>query len=252
MSFWRSLFIAVQFLTRIPVRLRAAPRDIEIGRSLLFYPLVGLLLGAMLVAVHALLASATEWVRAALVLVAWVAMTGALHLDGLADTVDAFAGGRGDRARTLAIMKDPCAGPMGVTAIGLVLLVKFSAIAGIPNTLSWSALLLAPLMGRVVIPVLFASTPYVRMNGLGEALARYQSRTATIVVSLLVLIVACTFTGWAGARSVLAAVLVLFVVRRLSIARIGGFTGDVAGATVELTEATVLVSLCVWPVVGPN
>lgn len=121
-------------------------------------------------------------------------------------------------------------------------------IAGMPSTISWSALLLAPLMGRVAVPLLFATTPYVRMNGLGEALARYQSRTAAIVLSILVLIVACTFAGWAGARGVLAAVFVLFVVHRLSIARIGGFTGDVAGAMVELTEATVLVSLCVWPV----
>lgn len=252
MNLWRSLLVAVQFLTRIPVRLRTAPTEVEIGRSLLFYPFVGLLLGTVLVAAYALLARAPELVRAACVLVVWVAITGALHLDGLADTVDAFIGGRGDRERTLAIMKDPCSGPMGVTAIGLVLLVKFAAIAGMPSPISWSALLLAPLMGRMVVPLLFATTPYVRPNGLGASLARYPSRTPAMVLAVLVLIAACAGAGWAGACGVLAAVFVLFVVHRLSIARIGGFTGDVAGAMVELTEATVLVSLCVWPVDWPK
>ncbi len=250
MSGWRSLLVALQFLTRIPVRLRTAPTEIEMGRSLLFYPLVGLLIGAVLIGVHAMLAHAPELVRAALVLVVWVAITGALHLDGLADTVDAFAGGRGDRERTLAIMKDPCCGPMGVTAIGLVLLVKFAVIAGMPSHISWSALLIAPALGRLAVPLLFATTLYVRPNGIGASLARFQSRTAAVALLVLVLLAATVGAGWAGARATLVAALVFVVVRGRATSWIGGITGDTAGALVEITETAVLVSFCVWPVGG--
>lgn len=252
MSLWRSLLVAVQFLTRIPVRLRTPPTEVEVGRSLLFYPVVGLLIGAVLIAAQAVLVNVPELMRAALVLVVWVMLTGALHLDGLADTVDAFAGGRGDRERTLAIMKDPCAGPMGVTAIGLVLLVKFAAIAGMPSSSFWSALLIAPLMGRLAVPILFATTPYVRPNGLGALLARHQSRIPQIVLAVLVLAAVCAFTGWAGARAALVASLVFVVVRGLTKLRIGGITGDTAGALVEICETAVLVSLCVWPASWPE
>lgn len=247
-SGWRSLLVAVQFLTRIPVRLCSAPSDIETGRSLLFYPLVGLLIGAVLVATYAALASAPEWVRAACVLVVWVTMTGALHLDGLADTVDAFVGGRGDRERTLAIMKDPCCGPMGVTAIVLVLLVKFAAIAGLTHRISWAALLMAPLMARLAVVVLFATTPYVRAQGLGAPLARFPLRTNAIVLVFLTFVGVGGATGWDGACAVLAAALTFAVMRQRMQSRIGGTTGDTAGALVEIIEAVVLLSLVVWPV----
>lgn len=105
----RAFLVALQFLTRLPVRLRAAPSEEELGRSLLFYPLVGLLIGMLLTTLAMAISAAgiSDLLGAALVLAAWVVLTGGLHLDGLADSADAWSGGRGDRERTLAIMKDP-------------------------------------------------------------------------------------------------------------------------------------------------
>lgn len=106
------LLIALQFLTRLPVRLPGMPEPQQIGRSLLFYPLVGALLGLLLLGLEWLLGDTALLLKAALLLAAWVALSGGLHLDGLADTADAWVGGYGDRERTLAIMKDRAAAPL--------------------------------------------------------------------------------------------------------------------------------------------
>mgnify|MGYP002870254812 FL=1 len=116
--------IALQFLTCLPVRLRSMPEPQQIGRSLLYYPLVGLLLGALLCLFGIALGNAAAPLNAALLLAAWVWLTGALHLDGLADSADAWVGGFGDRERTLAIMKDPRSGPVAVAVLVLLLLVS--------------------------------------------------------------------------------------------------------------------------------
>ena len=93
--------IALQFLTRLPVRLPGMPEPEQIGRSLLWYPLVGVLLGGLLLALHGLLGDTPALLQAAILLAVWVGLSGGLHLDGLADTADAWIGGHGDRQRTL-------------------------------------------------------------------------------------------------------------------------------------------------------
>ncbi|MEK1940892.1 MAG: adenosylcobinamide-GDP ribazoletransferase, partial [Pseudomonas sp.] len=118
------LLIAMQFLTSLPVRLPGMPSPEQLGRSLLWYPVVGLLIGLLLYGLDAVLNGAPVLLHAALILAAWVALSGALHLDGLADSADAWLGGFGDRERTLSIMKDPRSGPIAVVTLVLVLLLK--------------------------------------------------------------------------------------------------------------------------------
>jgi adenosylcobinamide-GDP ribazoletransferase len=103
----RPFLVALQFLTRLPVHMPEPPDEREIGQSLLYYPLVGLLLGLMLAALAWAMRDGSSMLHAALLLAMWVLMTGGLHLDGLADSADAWVGGQGSRERTLAIMKDP-------------------------------------------------------------------------------------------------------------------------------------------------
>ncbi|MCO2182521.1 adenosylcobinamide-GDP ribazoletransferase, partial [Pseudomonas aeruginosa] len=124
----RSLLVALQFLTRLPVRLSAMPTPEQFGRAVLCYPLVGVLIGVVLYAAARSLDGTPLLLQAALLLSLWVALSGALHLDGLADMADAWVGGLGDRERTLAIMKDPRSGPVAVVVLVLVLLLKFSAL----------------------------------------------------------------------------------------------------------------------------
>lgn len=238
----RPFWIALQFLTRLPVRLDRTPDAPAIGRSLPFYPLVGLLLGAVLATLAWRLADQPPLLTAALVLVAWVALTGAMHLDGLADSCDAWVGGQGDAARTLAIMKDPRSGPMGVTAVVLVLLVKFAALSTLINTeVSTAALLLTPVVGRGVLPALFLCTPYVRRDGLGAPLAAHAPTKATVVGLVIASLLTAVVGGASGVWAVLTGLAVLWLARRAMLRRVGGTTGDTAGALVELTEVSVLV-----------
>src|SRR5215831_21347953 len=98
----RPALIALQFLTCLPIRLQSPPAGRELGLSLLWYPAVGLLLGVLLWIAATLVRPISPALAAALILTLWVACTGALHLDGLADTADAWVGGRSDRERTLS------------------------------------------------------------------------------------------------------------------------------------------------------
>lgn len=236
------LLIAVQFLTRLPVRLPGMPAPEQVGRSLLWYPLVGLLLGALLLAAQALLSEQPAVLQAALLLTLWVALSGGLHLDGLADTADAWVGGYGDRERTLAIMKDPRSGPIAVVMLVLLLLLKFAALLVLLQAGQTLALLLAPWLGRSALPLLLRSTAYVRPGGLGAQLAEHlPRRELPRVLGLHLALLA--LTGLSGLWALLAAVLVFVLWRRALLARLQGTTGDTAGALVELTEVAVLLVL---------
>jgi len=235
------LLLAIQFLTQIPVRLKQSYGEREIGASLLYYPLVGLLLGALLAGLHTILHGVPVLLHAALLLAAWVAMTGALHLDGLADSADAWLGGIGNRERTLAIMKDPYAGPVAVVAVVLLLLLKFSALAALMQCDNVWALLWPLLLARSAVPLLFLTTPYVRPGGLGDALAKYVSRHAMILVLLATLMGILAVLGMRGIWLVLGCLAVFWLLRRMMMARLGGTTGDTAGALIELLETAVLI-----------
>lgn len=234
--------IALQFLTSLPVRLDRMPEPQAVGRSLLYYPLVGLLLGAMLWLVGTVLENASVPLLAALLLTGWVALTGGLHLDGLADSADAWLGGFGDRERTLTIMKDPRSGPIAVVVLVLLLLLKFVALWTLLAADQRLALLLAPLLGRSALLGLFLTTPYVRPGGLGQVLAEQMPRnTSRIVLGGVVLV--CLALGSSGWLALAATVGVGWLSRRAMCRRIGGTTGDTAGALLELVECAVLVVL---------
>ncbi len=239
----RSFFIALQFLTRFPLPALDGPENRDIGRSLLFYPLVGLFIGAMLVALNEVAAGTSEALRAALLLAAWAIVTGGLHLDGLADSADAWAGGLGDRERTLAIMKDPRSGPAAVTMLVVVLILKYAALQTLVAAGGWQALLLAPLLGRGVIPLLFLTTPYVRPGGLGAAMAAHLPRCAAVGVVLVTALAVLVLMGKSGVLSLAAAAVMFLLLRALMMRRINGTTGDTVGAMVELTETAVLIAI---------
>lgn len=238
----RPLLLALQFLTRLPVPLSDRPTESDTGRSLLYYPLVGLLIGLLLAATAWALADAPALLRAALVLTVWVLLTGALHLDGLADSADAWAGGHGDRDKTLAIMKDPHCGPVAVVVLVMVLLVKFAALEPIASSREWTTLILIPVLGRTALPLLFFTTPYVRPGGLGAVLVKYQRRRTGALVVLLTVIAVLLTLGATGLWLLLASAGVFLLVRALMIKYIGGTTGDTAGALVELIEAAGLAT----------
>ncbi|MEO5340021.1 MAG: adenosylcobinamide-GDP ribazoletransferase [Magnetococcus sp. MYC-9] len=236
----RPLLIAIGLLTRVPVALSAPPSEHELGHSVLAYPVVGLLLGGALAGVASVVTAGGVDLQAALLLTFWVGMTGAMHLDGVADSADAWVGGMGSPERTLAILKEPASGPMAIVTLFLLLLLKWTALKGLLLTGQGMLLLLPPVVGRMGILLLFLSTPYVRSQGMGEAAARTLPRTTGWV--LLCLFAVGCFLLHGGL--ILAGSLSLFLLLRLQmVRRMGGATGDSAGAVCELLETVALVLL---------
>ncbi|MBQ1559001.1 MAG: adenosylcobinamide-GDP ribazoletransferase [Pseudomonas sp.] len=237
-----ALLIALQFLTRLPVSLPGMPTPEQVGRSLLWYPLVGLLLGLLLWGAHLLLGQTPALLQAAIILALWVGLSGGLHLDGLADTADAWVGGFGDRERTLTIMKDPRSGPIAVVVLVLLLLLKFATLFTLLQAGHGIYLLLLPWLGRSLLPLLLATTPYVRAGGLGQALVDHLPRGQLPWV-LGVHLLGMLLFGWAGLLALATALLLFVWLRRALLLRLGGTTGDTAGALVELAECAVLLTL---------
>ncbi|TWI14137.1 adenosylcobinamide-GDP ribazoletransferase [Aerolutibacter ruishenii] len=235
----KPLLFAFGFLTRVPVPAGVFADTSAQARSLACYPLVGAALGAMLVGVAWSLRDAPPLLAAAVMLAVWVASTGAMHLDGLADSADAWVGGLGDRERTLAIMKDPRSGPMAVSAVVLLLLLKFAALASLPPH-AWGGLLLAPLLGRATLTLAFLTTPYARVLGMGTGLLH--ARRGLCMTAVLATAVVPFAFGMAGALVLAVTALVFVLWRRACLQRLGGFTGDTAGALAELVEAAAMVA----------
>ncbi|MGY2290252.1 adenosylcobinamide-GDP ribazoletransferase [Pseudomonas sp. SDO528_S397] len=239
LPFW----IALQFLSSLPIRLPGMPSPQHVGRSLLFYPLVGLLFGVLLWALNSLLMGTPLLLHAALLLAAWVLLSGGLHLDGLADSADAWLGGFGDRERTLTIMKDPRSGPIAVVTLGLVLLLKFTALVALIEQRNGVALILAPLIGRSAMLALFLTTRYVRAGGLGQALSDHLPKVVGQQVLILSGLACVLIGGFSGGIAVLLAALCFIGLRQLMVNRLGGTTGDTAGALLELLEMSVVIGL---------
>ena len=239
LPFW----IALQFLSSLPIRLSGMPTPQELGRSLLCYPLVGALFGLLLWGLNGLLGNAPLMLHAALLLTAWVLLSGGLHLDGLADSADAWLGGFGDRERTLSIMKDPRSGPIAVVTLVLVLLLKFCALLALVEQQQGMALLIVPLIGRSALLGVFLTTPYVRAGGLGQALADHLPRKTGWQVLGLSALACVVVAGYAGLWALVLAALGFVLLRRVMMRRLGGTTGDTAGALLELLEVLVLVGL---------
>jgi adenosylcobinamide-GDP ribazoletransferase len=255
---FHALILAFQFLTRIPVyRLfsiaSSLPTPQVAGKALLYYPLVGLVVGAWLVLLPWLLdyfsIALSPALQAGLVLVLWVWITGALHLDGLADSADAWLGGFGNKQRTLELMKDPTCGPAAVVVLVLVLLLKWLALAEVlayvrvvDNGL-WYGLLLVPILARCQVMLLVVHTPYVRGQGLGTEL-KNQAQSLWVWLQLLGLAAAATYMlGVVLPVLILVLAIGYWLMRRLMLERIDGWTGDTAGASIEVAELLALLAL---------
>ncbi len=238
----KSFLLALQFLTRIPLRINVGDDPALAGRSLLWYPLVGGLMGVVLYGIAVLMANQSGLLTAAMILIIWVLITGGLHLDGLADSADAWAGGYGDKEKTLAIMKDPHVGSFAVVMLVLVLILKFAALGELAKSDNLIYLIITPMLARSAAVFLFLTTPYVRQNGLGSNMALHLPHTAAIIVLLLFVVPVIILQSIA----VVAAILVLAGLRYLMLKRIGGMTGDTIGASIEIVEVVVLAGLVVF------
>ncbi len=239
---WLSFQIALQFLTIIPVSYASAS-DQQLGRSLVFYPVIGLIIGLILSGLVSVLPVSYSLLSAALLLTAWVLLTGGLHIDGLADSADAWLGGISNKQRTLEIMKDPAAGPIAVVVLALSLLIKLALVEIVISSGETSALIWSIILARTAMPLLFLTTDYVRPNGIGAVLKQCLPVKQVKWMLLITTVIALLCLGF---TPLLLGLIVFLLLRYTMEHRLDGFTGDTAGAMVELLEISFLLFLILF------
>lgn len=237
-----SAFVAaMQTLTRVPLASASAPTAQALAWSAVFYPLVGLLLGAAGVVVYLLAVSFfPASVAALLVLALWILLTGALHEDGVADTFDAF-GSQRSRDEILRVMKDSHMGVYGALAIAISLLLRWQTLAALPMGESVAALVASQVFPRAGIVMLaFLAGP--ASGGTGGAFAAALRMKHVVFAWLLAAVLLVPLQEWRAMMAVMSVCLVIVVAaRRYFHRRLGGITGDCLGAANQMQEIAVLL-----------
>ena len=236
----RTLRLAFGLMTTLPFRLPADWQEGDSGRASVWYPFVGLVIGALTWMVwRGAEFVLPPWIAGVVALVVWVVLTGGLHLDGLADCCDGLLAST-SRERRLEIMKDPHVGAFGVIGLILVLLLKAATLAN----LAWGpGLLLAASLSRWCI-LIGGVLPLARPSGMG---ADFKSgfRRSFILWSAVFPLGIALLAGPRGIIAALAGVAAAALVLWISLARIGGVTGDVFGMVVETVEAITLLTFLI-------
>jgi len=247
---WLDLLTALQFLSRLPVPSGPYERDSP-ARAVKFFPIVGLLIGSGSLLLYHLLAPHLPLTIVALFVVVYlVAITGCLHEDGLADSVDGFGGGW-ERERVLEIMRDSRIGTYGAASLALSLLARVLLIASLPRVQVAGYLIAAPVLSRwTTLPLSFFLSPAREhsenhVDGQGARIASLTTPGSLIVGSLFTFVIAFALLHIRAFVPVLVSMGVTLITALYYKHRIGGVTGDCFGATNQLTE--IAVYLCgVW------
>lgn len=239
---FRSLFVALYFLTRWPLPRREISLE-EVGRAAWAFPAVGALIGGLLAGATWLLGQFFPPLPvAALGLALWVAVTGALHLDGFVDCCDALLAARPAEVR-LEILRDTHVGAFGVIGGATLLLLKWAALAVLAEAERSAPLFLAPTLGRWAMVYAMVRYPYARPSGLGRAFKEHAGWREWLAATEIALLVAVLTRSWIGLLAIGIAWGLTVLLARWVMKRIPGFTGDVYGALCELVEVAVLL---VW------
>jgi adenosylcobinamide-GDP ribazoletransferase len=240
-----SFVVAVEFMTRF--RLRRTPRgDLEeVARSELWFPAVGLLIGAVLVAIDRLAMKALPVVSVDVLLVVSLALiTGGLHLDGLADAADGLFGGYTPERR-LEIMRDVHAGSFAVIAIVSALALKWAGLAALPPNVRTETLLVVPCIARFAM-LLTVAAPYARSEGMGAIPHQRAGVLAVAVGGATAAVAAVLLLGLGGVYALALAIGVALGVGLVAKSMVGGMTGDLYGATVEISEVALLLLIAAF------
>ena len=237
----KSILIAFQFLTRLPIQIKEfTPTDL--GKSMAWFPLVGLFIGLMLVLMLFVtrLLGLTPEITAGLLVLTLIILTGALHLDGISDTADGFYAGK-TKEDILRIMDDSHTGAMGVIAIVTILLLKYAVIISVVNPLKVGIIPILPLM---IVPMLSrwgmvaasAILPPARTEGLGQSFLSSIHSKQWIIATLITFGVAIGFLHLNGFIICMAGLGLVVISSFYIKQKIGGLTGDTLGVINEIVE----------------
>jgi adenosylcobinamide-GDP ribazoletransferase len=238
----RELKASLRFLTRLRFGSPAAESGAGLAAAVWAFPIAGVIVGSIGAVVYRL-ADRTDlpsWPAAALALAATMAVTGCLHEDGLADTVDGFGGGS-TRESKLDIMRDSHVGAYGVCALALSVLLRGSALASLSPALVVPALIAAHAAARTAMPVFMHFIPPARSDGLSAAAGRPAGERTALAAALGILILVFCLGPLAGLEAAILVAIAVALLAWLSLSQIDGQTGDVLGAVEQVSEIVALL-----------
>ena len=239
----KRFLVALQFLTILPVKVSSV-RSKDFGRSLRYFPLVGLLIGLTLCLIANLTSFLPDIVSAAFIVALSIVLTGGIHLDGLADTCDGFYGSR-SKERTLEIMRDSRIGVMGVTGVVIILLFKFTFIASMPSVILTRSLILMAVFGRWSQVFGCYISSYARKEGKAKDFIKYATVRDFLYASIFTVAVFLFVAGLKGIVLLVIPTLITLLFIYYAKKKIGGMTGDTIGALNEIAE-TAMLFVCIF------
>lgn len=238
-----SFIAAIRFLTIFPALPQRQTSNDDVARSMVFFPLVGLIIGLILAGAywvtHLIMPSS---VAGGLVVVLAAVLSGGMHLDGLMDTFDGIGGIRSPETRIKA-MKDSRAGAFGVIAAVLLLMMKYLAIAAVPDTTIVFALILMPVLSRWAMVYAIFAHPYANPSGMGTVLKQGADRRRFILATAIALAVALPLFKWAGLVIMLGVWLTALGMSTYLKGKLGGLTGDTYGAINEAAAVSAIMTV---------
>lgn len=243
----KRFIISLQFLTiiRLSKNIQVEPK--ELGRSMGYFPMVGLVLGFILILFNILfLRILPAPVVDGILITILIIFTGALHLDGLGDTIDGLAGGN-SKEEILQIMRDSNTGAIGVVGLIMTLLLKYAALVNIPHETKNQVLLAMPMIGRWSMVELSLFSEYARStNGIGLPFTTYLRKREFLFASAIAILVSFALLGIKGIIIMIVIGLFTLGSARFLKVKIGGVTGDSFGAVNEISEVLVLILVLVF------
>jgi len=250
-----SFLAAIQFLTSIPIPGKRELSPETLGRATAWFPVVGLIIGLVLAALNwLLLLILPPSVVNALLIASLVLLTGAMHLDGLADTCDGIAGHKTVEERW-KVMHDSRTGVFGVVGIVLILLVKYVTLNNIPPVFMTAVLILMPVVSRWAMVYAIYVYRYARPSGLGTAFkqaTRWPQFTAATIITLAVSVALMPWFSLAGLLIMSGILIITTALAFYFRYKFAGLTGDTYGAINELAEMMILIlAIPIFEYVGP-
>ena len=235
--------IALQFITRIPVTKELDYTEKKIAGSMVYYPLIGTLLGSILVLINGVGSLyLPELVTSSLLLIGLVVLTGGIHLDGFMDTCDGIFSGR-NQEKMLEIMRDSRVGAFGVLGVVLLLLLKFSLLVELPAESNNFVLLYFPTVSRWAMVYSAFNYPYPREEGLGKVYAQQLTKLQFGLATAWTVLLGVVLFKLQGLVILLVSWLLIVLTAKVITAQIEGLTGDSYGAVNELLEVGVILAI---------
>jgi len=236
----RGLLVALQFLTILPLQIKSEIKEKDFGRALIYFPIVGALIGLILALALLALDFLPHLAKIALVLVGSIIITGAIHLDGFADTCDGFCFGK-SKEKILNIMHDPHIGSIGVIAVVSLLLLKFTLMASISKGILWKSLIMMAVFSRWIQVLACYISRYAKESGKARLFIEYVSLKEVIIGGLITVILLYVLESWKALFLFIPVLAAAFLLINYIKRKLGGMTGDTIGAVSEIIEVCVLL-----------